>query len=397
MKLAIVGQGAAGLFLALNIASKDSKHKIDITLIDKNINPGRKLYVTGNGRCNLANKVVDRYSYNDQLATRLTSETDYIKMVAFLRNLGMGTRVIDNLVYPYSLNAPAFVDNLINLLKSYKVKFINKTEVLEYSLLNDAISIKTNSKSLLFDKVVFTTGGKSHKVFGSDGSFFEVLKKHKYKIEPLKVGLAPIKVLENVKPIENERLKCISTLLIDGHQSYKENGEVLFKKDGLSGICIFNISSMIARDPGFKEAKIYLDLFPDLPNSTLLSQFEKDNQVSKYNFLEGYFTKNMAEYIRKFSKCKNLMQFDETELKKIVNFVKNMEFTYQSTYSFDDSQVTIGGINLKEINENFESTREKNIYFIGEILDLDGLCGGYNLMLCFAEAKKLSDYLISIK
>src|SRR5574344_456478 len=161
MKLAIVGQGAAGLFLALNIASKDSKHKIDITLIDKNINPGRKLYVTGNGRCNLANKVVDRYSYNDQFATRLTSETDYIKMVAFLRNLGMGTRVIDNLVYPYSLNAPAFVDNLINLLKSYKVKFINKTEVLEYSLLNDAISIKTNSKSLLFDKVVFTTGGKS--------------------------------------------------------------------------------------------------------------------------------------------------------------------------------------------------------------------------------------------
>ena len=397
MKLAIVGQGAAGLFLALNLAAKDFKHKIDITLIDKNINPGRKLYVTGNGRCNLANKVVDQYSYNDQFATLITRENDYIKMVAFFRSLGIGTRTLDNLVYPFSLNAPAFTDNLINLLKNYKVRFINKTEVLDYELVKDGVLLKTPSKSFIFDKVVFTTGGKSHKVFGSDGSFFDVLKKHKYKIEPLKVGLAPIKVLENVRPIENERLKCAASLVIDGHQVYRENGEVLFKKDGLSGICIFNISSMIARDPGFKEAKVYLDLFPELPDSTLLAQFEKDNKVSKYNFLNGYFTKKISEYIRKFSKCKNLMSFDQTELKKIVKFVKNMEFTYQNTYGFDDSQVTIGGINIKEINENFESNREKNVYFIGEVLDLDGLCGGYNLMLCFAESKKLSDYLVSIK
>ncbi len=397
MKLGIIGQGAAGLFLALQIVTNDKKHKIDITIIDKNINPGRKLYVTGNGRCNLGNKVVNRYSYNQDPAFKLTRDFDYVKEIAFLRDLGIGTRLLDDLIYPYSLSATAFTDYLIKILKDNKVKFLNKSEVLDYSLKDNQVSLKTISKSLVFDKVVISTGAKSHKVFGSDGGFFEILKKHKYKINPLKVGLAPIKVKENVKQIENERLKCSATLLIDGQQSYKEVGEVLFKKDGLSGICIFNISSMIARDPGFKEAKIYLDLFQDLPDDTLLKQFERDNKVSRYNFLEGYFNKNMAEYIRKSSGCKNLMNFDGTDLKRIVKFVKHMEFTYLSTYSFDDSQVTVGGVDIKEINENFESKKEPNVFLLGEILDLDGLCGGYNLMLCFAEGNKLSNYLLSVK
>jgi len=395
MKLGIIGQGAAGLFLAFLLIKNDPKHKLDITLIDKNINPGRKLYVTGNGRCNLANCVVDRFSYNQDPAFKLTRDFDYIKEITFLREYGIGTRLLDNLVYPYSLSATAFTDYVIKILKENKVKFLNKTEVLDYEVLGNGINVKLIDKSLFFDKLIISTGAKSHKVFGSDGGFFNILKKHKYSITPLKVGLAPIKICENVKPIENERLKCVTTLFIDDHLSYKENGEVLFKKDGLSGICIFNISSMIARDPGFKTAKIYLDLFPEIPEETLLKQFEKDNKASKYNFLEGYFSRNIAEYIRKFSGCKNLMSFDGNDLRRILKFVKKMEFTYQLTYGFDDSQVTVGGVDIKEINENFESVKEKNVFLIGEVLDLDGLCGGYNLMLCFSEAQKLTNFLIS--
>ncbi|MFA7110897.1 MAG: NAD(P)/FAD-dependent oxidoreductase, partial [Bacilli bacterium] len=201
----------------------------------------------------------------------------------------------------------------------------------------------------------------------------------------------PIKVKEKVNAIENERLKAKITLYIDKHNAYEEEGEVLIKKDGLSGICIFNASSIIARDPGFKEAKIYLDLFADLPLETLTSKFIEANKVSKCNFLEGYFNKNMAEYIRKNSGVKNLMVFDNQEIKKIAKFVKNIEFTYASSYTFNDSQVTVGGIDINEVNDNLESKKEKNVYFAGEILDLDGLCGGYNLMLCYATSKKIAD------
>src|SRR5574344_2963054 len=98
MKLGIIGQGAAGLFLALQIVTNDKKHKIDITIIDKNINPGRKLYVTGNGLCNLGNKVVNRYSYNQDPAFILVRDFDYVKEIAFLRDLGIGTRLLDDLI-----------------------------------------------------------------------------------------------------------------------------------------------------------------------------------------------------------------------------------------------------------------------------------------------------------
>lgn len=391
MKVAIIGQGTSGLFLALLLVSK--KDKYEITIFDQNINPGRKLYVTGNGRCNLANKTLTKHSYNDMIASRLVKQYSYIEFSKFLRSIGIGTRFLDDLVYPYSLSAKAFTDYMIKILKDKKVKFVNKEKVLDYIVKDDGVSLLTKEKTLSFDKVVVATGGLSHKVFGSDGNFFSVLKKHKYKISDLKPGLAPIRVIENVKQLENERFKATTELILDNESVYKESGEVLFKKDGLSGICIFNISSVIARDPGFKKATIKLDLFPEIPEITLFKQFERDNKVCKWNFLEGYFNQKSAEYIRKQSGCKNLMYFDNQDLKRIVKFVKNMSFTYKSNYGFDDSQVTVGGVDIKFVNENFASTIEKNCYLLGEVLNFDGLCGGYNLMLCFAEARKISEVI----
>jgi len=395
MKIGIIGQGAGALFLSLLLKSKNES--LDITIIDQNINPFRKLYATGNGRCNLANKVISRNSYNSEPAFKLTREYNYIDMIKFLKSLGIYTRLLDDLVYPYSLSAKAFTDYCVSLLKQYKVKFINKEKVLDYLNKDKSISVNTKGKEYIFDKVIFATGAKSHKVFGSDGSFLDVLKKHNYKIKSLKPGLVPLKVKENVKQVENERLKVGLTLIIDSDVAYKEQGEVLFKKDGLSGICVFNASSIIARDPGFKEATIKLDLFPEIPNETLLKQFTKDNKVSRDNFLNGYFTQNMAEYIRKLSGCKNLKAFDSYDLKRIVKCVKEMSFIYASPYSFDDSQVSVGGIELNSIDDNFMSKKEKNVFFIGEVLNLDGLCGGYNLMLCYAEARKISEYLLTLK
>ncbi|MFA6755733.1 MAG: aminoacetone oxidase family FAD-binding enzyme [Bacilli bacterium] len=390
MKIGIIGQGACGLYLGIMLKQKDINN--DIYIIDKNQKPGRKLYVTGNGRANIGNNKIEKFSYNNSLANNLVKTYDNISLKKFLNSIGIGVRYLNNLMYPFSLSAKAYVDYLIKLNKEYKVHFINLDMMKEYTLTKDnMIEVTLLSKKMKFDKLIICSGGKSHSILGSDGKVFDILKKHKYKITKLNPGLVPIKVKEKVNAIENERLKAKITLYIDKHNAYEEEGEVLIKKDGLSGICIFNASSIIARDPGFKEAKIYLDLFADLPLETLTSKFIEANKVSKCNFLEGYFNKNMAEYIRKNSGVKNLMVFDNQEIKKIAKFVKNIEFTYASSYTFNDSQVTVGGIDINEVNDNLESKKEKNVYFAGEILDLDGLCGGYNLMLCYATSKKIAD------
>lgn len=388
MKIGIIGQGAAGLVLAIMLKRKNNKD--DIFVFDKNQIIGRKLFVTGNGRCNLANLKIDRYSYNNQFAFDLVKDFDAIKQIGFFKELGLGTRNIGQLVYPFSLSAKAFTSYLVKVAKDLKIKFVNDIDILDY-FVEDKIKIISENKVFIVDRLVISTGGKAHPILGSDGLFFEVLKKHKYKLTPLKAGLAPIKIRENVKSIENERLKANVSLFIDKQFIYKEEGEVLFKKDGLSGISIFNCASMIARDPGFKKASIVLDLFSDIKEEMLFKKFQQDNKVCRWNFLEGYFSKNIAEYIRKSAKCKNLMTFDSQELKKIVKCVKNMEFEYGSTYSLSDAQVSVGGIDLKMIDNNLQSTIEKNVYFAGEVLAMDGLCGGYNLMLCFSEAKRICD------
>ena len=147
---------------------------------------------------------------------------------------------------------------------------------------------------------------------------------------------------------------------------------------------------MIARSSKFKKATISLDLVPEYSFDEIYKILLEHNSTSKCSVLNGFFTKTMSEYIRKEAGIKNLSSFTTSEIKKIAQKLKNFEFTYKETYSFENSQVTVGGIDLNQINENFESKKEKNIYLIGEILDADGLCGGYNIMWAIASANQLA-------
>lgn len=391
MKIGILGQGVSGLFLAALILDKYPNY--EVTMIDHNAKPGRKVYVTGNGRCNLANSIIDKYSYNDKFAYNLLKENGYKEEIEFFESIGIKTRFLDNLVYPYSLSAKQFCDYLINHLREKKVKFINEEKIISYELKENKVVLHSKEKLFSYDKLFICCGGKSFKSLGSDGSMFEILRKHGYKIIPTEQGLTSIKTEENTKLVENERLKVKLNLVIDKEEKYEEVGEILFKNDGLSGICVFNASSIISRANSFKKANIYLDLFNDFSEKQLLKMFKNGNKNSKNNFLNGYFNFNVAEYIRVRSGCKNRSNFTDDELESIVKTVKSMKFTWVANYPFDRSEVTVGGLDLKEINDNFESKRERNVYFIGEILNLDGLCGGYNIMLCFSEAKKLVSLL----
>ena len=327
MRIGILGQGVSGIFLALFL--KNNNKDLDVTIIDKNSIPARKLLNTGNGRCNLANSDINEKSYNSPFVKNVVDAFKSEKIIEILNKWGIFTRNFNTCIYPYSLSARSFADYLINLAKEAKIKFVNDENFLDYHLENNKIIVETSKKKFTFDKFVFASGSNSASFLGGSSSVINCLEKHGYKINTLKPGLAPIRTIELTKNAENQKVKAKVTLIIDKKVIYEETGEVLFKKDGLSGIVIFNCASMIARSSKFKKATISLDLVPEYSFDEIYKILLEHNSTSKCSVLNGFFTKTMSEYIRKEAGIKNLSSFTTSEIKKIAQKLKNFEFTYK--------------------------------------------------------------------
>ena len=392
MKVGILGQGFSGIFLALFL--KENNPKIDVTIIDKEETPGRKVLATGNGRCNITNTSLVKEAYNCEDALNVVNDFNSEDIIKFLNSLGIFTRTYNNLVYPYSNSAKTFLDFLIARCKERKVKFVNRERLVDYTLENGKIRVKTQNKIFIFDKFVFACGNAAAPRLGGSDQIFTLLEKKGYKVSALRVGLAPIQTEEKPTTIQNERVKATVSLYIDKALVYQENGEVLFKKDGLSGIAIFNCASMIARSKRFKKCTISLDLMPEYDCDKLVELLTKLNGMSKSSVLSGIFTKHVAEYIRKASGIKNLFDYTPTEIKKLAVTIKNLVFTYKATYDYKDAQVSVGGVEFSNVDFDLESKKESGIYFAGEILNADGLCGGYNITFAIASAHKVADALL---
>ena len=392
MKVGILGQGFSGIFLALFL--KENNPKIDVTIIDKEETPGRKVLATGNGRCNITNTSLVKEAYNCEDALNVVNDFNSEDIIKFLNSLGIFTRTYNNLVYPYSNSAKTFLDFLIARCKERKVKFVNRERLVDYTLENGKIRVKTQNKIFIFDKFVFACGNAAAPQLGGSDQIFTLLEKKGYKVSALRVGLAPIQTEEKPTTIQNERVKATVSLYIDKALVYQEDGEVLFKKDGLSGIAIFNCASMIARSKRFKKCTISLDLMPEYDCDKLVELLTKLNGMSKSSVLSGIFTKHVAEYIRKASGIKNLFDYTPTEIKKLAVTIKNLVFTYKATYDYKDAQVSVGGVEFSNVDFDLESKKESGIYFAGEILNADGLCGGYNITFAIASAHKVADALL---
>ncbi|MCH5172101.1 MAG: aminoacetone oxidase family FAD-binding enzyme [Erysipelotrichales bacterium] len=393
MKTLIVGSGASGLILAIKLKINNPQHHIII--IDKNNKPGRKLSVAGNGKGNIGNTKLSSCYYRDKdISDLIFNKYNFDKQCEFFENLGIKTKIINELCYPFSESAKAFVDYLFEYAITQGVEFKFAEELLDYES-NSKISIKTNKNTYMVDNLVFATGGKSYAKLGSDGAIFHILKDHGYIINKMYPGLCPIKTKEATKVITGLRLKCKVNLFLDEKKYYEETGEVLFKDDGLSGIAIFNTSSIIARNiNNFKNACIILDLFPNMTMEQLEYEFMKKVKNPYFNVLKGYFVPNVANYILKrinfnIDKIINNKQ----DIKALASICKNLSFTYLDLYDFENAQITIGGLSLINLNQNLSSKIENKVYFIGEIIDNDGLCGGFNLMWAFGSALYLGDIL----
>lgn len=384
MKIAIIGGGYSGVILALLLRRNDDYNKFDITIFEKENKLLKKIYATGNGRCNLGNLDYNHNSYNNIDVYKIYNQCDINKQIQILKSFGIETCNEENYVYPFSKSAKNYIYNLLYWVDRFFIKVKLNKQLINYKKIKNNkfnLYFSDNTKYGSFDIIIFATGGKSGNNLGSDGNLFSLFSNKGYKISELKPGLTSIKTIEDTLNIQNERINAKVSLL-DGNNKeiYSEIGEVLFKKDGLSGICIFNVNSMILRN-NLKYKLIKIDPF-------FANHYKKDknleirkNEIYKNNKeLHGFFNKNFSDYMK-------------------INMKEDfcLYFNYKESNDFTNSQVTIGGISLDNLYFNtLQSKIEHNVLFLGETLDVDGLCGGYNLMISFSSAFIVYKYLITL-
>lgn len=373
MKTFIIGAGASGVVAGISLKQKYPDE--DITIIDHLDKPLKKILATGNGKCNLGNSKLNLKNYaNAGYIAPIMRRFGYVYQRNFFKEIGVETKLIDNLLYPVSESSITVREALLEELNKENIKLKLEEKLIDYKVNPSKITLITDKNKYFIDRLIIATGGASSPKLGSDGSIFNILDKHGYSLKPIAPGLVYIRTKENTKLLDGTRVKANVKLFKNHTLIHEEKGEVLFKSHGLSGIVIMNISNIIARNSKFNYS-IELDLLEDYKKKDLENYISLKGEDA---FLKAFLHPNMIKY------------FKENKINPIK--VKNLLFKFDSLGDFANSQITIGGIDFIDIKDNLESKREKNVYFIGEVLDVDGPCGGYNLSWAFASALSLRFY-----
>jgi len=359
MRVGIIGGGASGAYLAIRL--KELNPSLSVAIIERNDKLLKKISVTGNGRCNYANLGGTKGKYNnDEFANQILNNLTPDELINNFDRYGIHPTKIDNLVYPVSLSAQTVMMMLEKRIEQLGIEVYLNEDALDYKKGQQEYSLKTNKQIHVFDALVFASGGKAYPQLGTNGAVLEMLKQHGYSIEELSPSLSPVKTKENTKKISGQRVKCSVSLINNGKLFYEESGEVLFKDDGLSGIVILNMSTKINSLKDKNGVKLVLDLAKGF------------NNLKKEEY-EQYVHPKIANYLK------------ENNLD-----IHQVSFTFKNFYDYNIAEVSHGGVNVNEVNSSLESKKENNIFFTGELLDVDGMCGGYNLMFAFASAETVA-------
>lgn len=399
MKVCVIGGGASGMLAATMIARKGH----EVSLFEKNEKLGKKIYITGKGRCNVTNATVGEEFLKNVVSgkkfvmgavTRFNS-TD---TRAFFEDMGVPLKVErGNRVFPVSDKSSDIIKGLEKSMKWAGVNVFLNSKV-DKILVNEnqVAGIKVNGEEKNFDAVIVATGGVSYPSTGSTGDGYEFAKSVGHTIVKPVPALCAIEIKGN----ELEKLEGLSlkNVRLSAKQNDKtifssEIGEMLFTKTGISGPIALSASSYINR-LDLNSLKLYIDFKPALSVETLLLRIDRDiaslgaKQVS--SLLEGLLPKSLASIFAKRLKVNLTMKANQLVKEariNLANLLKKFEIEPKSLGGFESAVVTAGGVNLKEINPKFmKSKLASNLYFVGEVLDIDALTGGFNLQLAFSTA-----------
>ena len=382
-KVIIIGGGASGLTAAIK-ASKD----YDVTIIEKNNKLGKKILITGNGKCNYwnENQDVNNMYHSSGDYKKIVNQLNLTKAHAFLDSIGIIPFIKNGYYYPNSNQAISVVNALVDEAINNNVKIINE-EVTNVEKKDNKFIINNKYES---DYLIVATGGKAAPKTGSDGFGYEIAKRFNHNVIKPLPALVGLEVEENIKELSGIRLIGEVNLLINNELIQKELGEVQFNDYGFSGIPVLQISSKAikALDDN-KNVFISINLLPNIADDILgLRSFLKVqnkhlNNKSISQILDQLFNYKLSNYLLKISKIDSnakIEKLSNDELDLLCHNILNFNFKVVKDHGFENAQTTSGGVDLKEINlDTLESLKVKGLYFCGEVLDVDGACGGYNL------------------
>lgn len=405
MRVCVIGGGASGAMAAIMLA----RQGIDVTLLEKNEKIGKKLYITGKGRCNLTNDcdmdslfahVVHGEKY---LRSALYSFTPKDTM-SFFEDAGLSLQVErGNRVFPVSQKSSDVIKTLNNELKSSGVSVKLNAEVKDINATDGGFEVVTDIKTYTCDKVVVATGGISYPSTGSTGDGYAFAQKFGHSIvEPVQ-ALVPVLVAENVSALQGISLKNVTlSASADGKLVADKFGELMFTGRGLSGPVALTLSSYINRR---QNVTLSLDLKPALDEKQLdariLREFEERKNQDIKNVTRALMPDRLNTYVLKragIAESKKVNAVTKDERARLVYTIKNLTFKMTGLAPFGEAVITSGGVALKGLLPSGESRMQRGLYFIGETVDVDALTGGFNLQIAFATAAACArDILKTVK
>lgn len=390
--IAVIGGGASGMMAAITAARLNQS----VILVEKNAELGRKILATGNGRCNLTNKFAEANRYhggNPKFIENVLKQFDQFEVMQFFEELGLVLKE-ENLgrIFPHTDEAKSVTNALIYELQKNKVEIILNDQVRKVETFTSSTAEKFNitlqsGKIIESKKLIITTGGQAAPHLGTSGDAYFWLKNFGHNITPLYPALTPLEIKESwIKEVQGLKIEANISISIDHKLVYEKYGDALFTHFGISGPAAMAQAGVIENNLN-KNVKIHIDLFPTESvkelDAKLIKIIETNGAKQIKNTLAGIIPSNLAPVFLKNlnidpdKKSAEISKIDRAEISKAL---KNIELTVTGVRPFKDAQVTHGGVILNEIDENtLESKIVPGLFIAGELLDVDGDSGGFNL------------------
>lgn len=403
MKAVVIGGGASGMMCGIFLA----KGGVETIVLEKNEKLGKKMYITGKGRCNVTNdctpqEFLENVVHGEKFLRSAIYSFTPADMMVFLENAGLPlVTERGNRVFPLSQKSNDVIKTLSNQLKIYGATVKLNSEVKEIKKTESGFQVITDLENYDCDNVVVATGGISYPSTGSTGDGYKFAKSFGHKIVEPRQALSPIITVENVKSLEGLSLKNVQLTAIaeNGKVIRSEFGEMLFTANGISGPIAISLSSYINRLSG---VKLSLDLKPALDDEKLenriLRDFEERKNQDLKNVTRGLLPDRLNTYVlncAQINENKKVNSVTKEERMRLQKTLKNLQFKVKSLAPFAEAIVTAGGVDIKDLTPNMESKLEKGLYFIGETCDVDALTGGFNLQIAYSTAYVASKHILT--
>lgn len=371
-KLIIIGAGASGVYLSILVKQKLGS-LIDVIVLEQNASSLKKLLASGNGRCNLSNQdmKIDYYqSDNQQLVEHIISS---FNMKEEMGKIGLLCHYQGKLLYPKSEQALSVKRVLMDEAERVGVLFIYNQEVLSIDY-NHRYKVYTKENNYSCDGIVLAMGSEAGKLSGCSPSRYDILNQLGLKVIPSTPSLVQMNTKPVLKSLKGVRVKGTFSLLEEGKCIHKEKGELLFTDYGVSGIAIMQLSAFYQKNHHYE---LSIDFFDDMNEKNLIDYIAQRQNKDYNHFYDGLLNSKISSY------------FESMNLrtpKDIVKMLKDMRIKITGLRSYETAQVMKGGLSLEEVNDSLELLKYPHMYAIGEILNVAGLCGGYNIHFAMSSA-----------